>query len=235
MHHRSPLLSGRLVQRYKRFLADIQLDTGELITAHCPNSGAMLGVKDPGTHCFVSKVPDDVPRKLRYTWEMVKIDDIYIGVNTAVPNALVGEMLRQEKLPFLSGYTQHKAEVRYGNRSRIDWLLTAADGRPPCYVEVKNVHLKQDGLALFPDSVTARGAKHMDELKKIHLDEGARAVILYIVQRHDCTGFSVADAIDPVYGQRTRSAIAAGVEAYCCACHLTADGIELAGFLPVHL
>lgn len=234
MEFPNPLIPGTLIQRYKRFLADIRLDTGDVITAHCPNSGAMLDVKAPGTRCFVSPVPDHVERKLRYTWEMVYVDDTYVGVNTSHPNKLVGDMIRADALPFLTGYSAHKPEVTYGTRSRIDWYLTHPD-RAPCYVEVKNVHLKRGDLAFFPDSVTERGAKHMDELRKIHLETGARSVILYVVQRSDCAGFSLADDIDKTYGIKTRAAIESGVEAYCCACQITPLGIDLAGFLPIYL
>ena len=178
-----PLLPGCLIKRYKRFLADIALASGEIVTAHCANPGALLGVTTPGLRVWVSHNPDP-KRKLAYTWQIVETDDTYVGVNTSLPNALAEEAILGGKIPELLGYKNLKREVKYGQNSRIDWLLTDPD-KPDCYVEVKNVHLKRGAGAAFPDSVTTRGAKHLRELETIAAT-GARAVMLYIIQRNDC-------------------------------------------------
>lgn len=221
----SPLISGRLIQRYKRFLADIELEDGSIITAHCANPGSMLGLKDPGTRVWLSK-SNNPKRKLAYSWELLQLDDAMIGINTALPNRIVEEAILADKIPEVSGYQTLRREVKYGKNSRIDLLLEDPD-KADCYVEVKNVHLlRQAGLAEFPDSVTKRGAKHLVELGDM-VEEGKRAVMLYLVNRTDCDRFALADDIDPAYAMAFTQARARGVEALVYACDITEQGIHL--------
>jgi sugar fermentation stimulation protein A len=232
----TPLKRGTLIQRYKRFLADIRLDTGEEITAHCPNPGSMWGLKEPGAVVWVS-TSDDPKRKLANTWEVIEIEGgILAGINTNRPNKLVAEALAADAIPELVGYTA-KPEVKYRENSRVDFLLTD-EGRPDCYLEVKNVHMQREpGLAEFPDCVTKRGAKHMADLAAMKA-EGHRAVVLFVVQMTGCERFRPAADIDPGYAAAFRMAQNAGVEALCYACefaHPDTDdpAITLAGRLPV--
>jgi sugar fermentation stimulation protein A len=232
MQFQNPLFEGRLVKRYKRFLADIELVSGELITAHCPNPGSMLGLKDVGARVWVSKVPDDSKRKLIYTWELIESDGQLAGINTQYPNHLVEEVLRAKLIPELAIYTSIRREVKYGTNSRIDFLLEA-DGVPPCYLEVKNVHLKRQGRAEFPDSVTERGAKHLRELMAM-VQQGARAIILYVVQRQDCQSFAIASDIDPAYGAAYQFALLHGVEQLCYQCKMSLTEIVIHQRMVIH-
>lgn len=225
MRFHAPLVRGTLVQRYKRFMADVVLDTGETITAHCANSGAMAGLKAPGSIVWLSPAanPD---RKLKYSWELIEADGDLVGINTAHPNNIVAEAIRAGAIEALSGYASLRQEVKYGKNSRIDILLEDPD-RPPCYVEVKNVHLRRDGmLAEFPDAVTERGAKHLVELGDM-VETGHRAVMLYLVQRMDCDRFAIAADVDPAYDRGLRVARERGVEVLCYACRLTTDEITV--------
>ena len=209
------LISGRLIKRYKRFMADIELEDGSIVTAHCANPGAMLGLLDAGNKVWVNKSPDP-NRKLAYNWQLVECEDTIIGVNTSLPNLLAHEAILAGAIPELIGYEKIRREVKYGVDSRIDFLLEG-EGRPSCYVEVKNVHLKRNNTAQFPDSVTARGTKHLQELTRMTA-EGFRCVMLYVIQRNDCDAFSLAADIDVKYADAAVIAKAAGVEflAYCC-------------------
>jgi sugar fermentation stimulation protein A len=230
-----PLIPATLVRRYKRFLADVLLASGEQITVHVANPGAMTGLAAPGARVWLSK-SDKAARKLPYSWELVEVDLgsglELAGVNTAHPNALVAEAIRLGAIPELAGYGSVRREVKYGRNSRIDFLLEEA-GRPPCYVEVKNVHLMRRAcLAEFPDSVTARGAKHLDEMAAM-VAGGARAVMLFLVQIGSATAFALARDIDPAYGAAFDRARAAGVEAIARRCVLAADSIVAAGEVPV--
>lgn len=231
-----PLLHGTLVKRYKRFLADVVLDSGEAITAHCANSGSMLSVNAPGSEVWLSPARNP-ERKLRYTWEMIRVNGGLVGINTQHPNALAAEAVAAGVLPELAGYATFRREVRYGRNSRID-LLLEADGRPPCYVEVKNVTMRRDltaaGPAEFPDAVTARGAKHLDELADMAA-EGHRAVMLFLVQRDDCRRFAVAADIDPAYAAGLARARAAGVETLCYGCRLSPTEIAVDRPIPLAL
>lgn len=231
MRFSSPLVSGRLVKRYKRFLADVILDSGEEVTAHCANPGSMLGLREPGARVFLS-LSDNPARKLKYSWEIVEADGALVGINTAHPNGLVEEALTARLIPELAGFSGLRREVKYGRNSRIDILLEGLDGRP-VYVEVKNVHLmRQAGLAEFPDSVTARGAKHLVEMGDM-VAEGARAAMVYLVQRPDCDRLSFAADIDPAYAAAFVAAKARGVEAYAIGCRVTPE--EIVAERPVTL
>jgi sugar fermentation stimulation protein A len=220
------------LRRYKRFLADVELaDGGQMVTAHCANPGAMTGLKTPGLQVWLS-TNDNPKRKLRYSWELVELatksseNPALVGINTSHPNAIVREALENGKIAELSDYIHLRAEVAYGRNSRIDFLLESPDRRP-CYVEVKNVHLmRQKGLAEFPDSVTARGAKHLEDLKKEVL-KGNRAVMLYVVQRTDTHAFSLAQDIDPKYAGNFKAALDAGVEAYAYNCQISLSDVSL--------
>jgi len=223
-----PLIRGHLVKRYKRFLADVELEGGEVVTAHCANSGSMLSVKEPGSEVWLSPARNP-ERKLRYTWELVKIGDTFVGINTALPNAIVEEAIRNDKIPELTGYANLRREVKYGKNSRID-LLLEDPSLPMCYVEVKNVTLRR-GLEKgdpveFPDSVTTRGAKHLIELADM-VEQGHRAVMMYLVQREDGESFTIAGDIDPDYKAGLDAAMAAGVEVLCYQCTLGTSAIEL--------
>ncbi|WP_439635139.1 DNA/RNA nuclease SfsA [Oceanicaulis sp.] len=233
MRFPAPLHPGVLIKRYKRFLADVELETGETVTAHCPNPGSMLGLKDPGSRCWLSHT-DDPKRKLKYTLEVLEADNTLVGINTNRPNRLAEDAIRAGAIPALSGYEALRREVKYGANSRIDLLLESAD-RPVCYVEVKNCHLRRTpGLTEFPDSVTSRGAKHLGELSDM-VRQGHRAVQLFIVQRNDCDVLSPADDLDPVYAQALRDASLAGVEIIAWACEITLDGIEIVREIEVKL
>jgi sugar fermentation stimulation protein A len=232
MQFPDPLIRGRLIKRYKRFLSDHEIDGGEIVVAHCANPGAMLGLVEPGSEVWLS--PSRNPaRKLKYSWELLRVDGSLVGINTSLPNGIVAEAIEDGKIPQLAGYERLRREVKYGKNSRIDILLEA-DGRPLCYVEIKNVHLKRRGRAEFPDSVTARGAKHLVELSDM-VAEGMRAVMVYLVQREDCDGFAIAGDLDPTYAETWTQARAAGVEAICYSCKLTTTSIILDRALPVHL
>jgi len=227
-----PLVPGTLLRRYKRFLADVRLDDGTEVTAHTANSGSMTGVCDPGSRVWLS--PADAPgRKLKWTWEIVEAGGHLVGINTNTPNVIAAEAIAAGAIPELAGYATLRREVRYGGNSRIDLLLEDPD-RPRCWVEVKNVTLFGDGCALFPDAVTARGAKHLVAMAE-RVAAGERAVMLYVVQRAagECTRFAVAEAIDPAYAAGLRTALASGVEAICYTSVVRPDSISLAGPLPL--
>lgn len=228
-----PLLRGTLVKRYKRFMADVVLENGDTVTAHCANTGAMLGVQEPGSEVWLSPAcnPD---RKLKFTWEMIRIGDGLVGINTAHPNKIVAEAIEAGRIPELDGYDDLRREVKYGKNSRIDILLSGG-GKPDCYVEIKNVHLmREPGVAEFPDSVSSRAAKHQGELANM-VEQGARAVTVYLCQREDCASFRLAVDIDPDYAKAAADAKSRGVEAVCYACELTPDGITVSRRLELHL
>jgi sugar fermentation stimulation protein A len=228
-----PLVPGTLLRRYKRFLADVRLDSGEEITAHCPNPGSMLGLAEPGLPVWLSK-SDDPKRKLAYGLELVDPGSGLVGVNTNRANALVAEALDAWVIPGLTGYASIRREVKYGANSRIDFLMTSDIG-PVCYLEVKSVTLKRDradpGLGEFPDAVTKRGAKHLDELATVAA-RGDRAVLLYLVQRSDCAAVTVAADIDPGYAEAIVRAAGAGVEIKAVACRLSPTEIAADRVIP---
>lgn len=219
-----PLIKGRLIKRYKRFLADIELEDGMLITAHCPNSGAMQGLTDPGTPVWVSHSSNPA-RKLAHTWQMAHVNGTFVGMNTANPNQLVEEAIHGGIITELQGYQSLRREVPYGKNSRIDILLEYTS-QPFTYVEVKNVHMRRGKIAAFPSSVTTRGAKHMRELSEM-VRQGHKACVVYVVQRNDCEGFEIANDIDPIYGQETLKALANGVKALVYACEVSPEAIKI--------
>lgn len=224
MKFASPLVPGRLIQRYKRFLADIELETGETVTAHCANPGSMMGLKDPGMKVWVEP-NDDPKRKLNHTWRLAELPDALVGIDTGLPNKVVGEALRAGMISGLTGDV--RAEVRYGTNSRVDFMVGGA------FVEVKNVTLcRQPGLAEFPDSVTKRGAKHLDELA-LQVAAGHRAIMLYCVQRTDCDRLDFAGDLDPGYHAAYLRARAAGVEAIAWRCRIDCTEIALERPIPI--
>ncbi len=235
MLYPTPLIRGTLIKRYKRFLTDVTLEDGSVVIAHCANSGSMLSVNTPGAEVWLSPAsnPD---RKLRYTWELMRIGDTLVGINTSLPNGIVEEAVHAGAIPELAGYARARREVKYGRNSRID-LLLEDDHRPPCYVEVKNVTMRRnlkDGPVEFPDAVTSRGAKHLEELIDM-VKGGARAVMMYLVQRQDGSAFSIAGDIDPAYRDGLQQAMAGGVEVLCYACTVSPKAVTLARPVPLAL
>ena len=233
----APLIPGRLIRRYKRFLADVALEGGGEVTAHCPNPGAMWGLNEPGIPVWLSR-SDKPSRKLAHTLEVVQPrEGVLAGINTSRPNALVAEALAEARLPEFAGYATVRREVPYAGRSRVDFLLSGP-GRRDCYLEVKNVHMIRAGaLAEFPDCVTARGARHMDDLAAMAA-AGHRAAVLFVIQMTGAARFALAADIDPGYAAAFARARAAGVEVHVHACRFDApDGaapaIALAGPLPL--
>jgi sugar fermentation stimulation protein A len=225
-----PTARGVIVQRYKRFFVDMVLDDGREVTAHVPNPGAMLGLKDPGLAAWVSW-SGDPKRKLSWTLQLVEADGGLVGVNTMNPNRLVAEALAADAIPELSGYAMIRPEVKYSEASRVDFLLTHPD-RPPCWLEVKNCHYRRDGtLAEFPDCVAARSAKHLKDLAA-EVARGARAVQLFVVQRTDCDSFAACEDLDPVYARGLSDAAAAGVEVLCYRCDISPNEIRISRRIP---
>jgi sugar fermentation stimulation protein A len=227
-------LRGRLVRRYKRFLADVALPDGRVHTVHCPNPGSMKGTDRPGSivRCSTS---DDPRRKLAHTLEMIRVGRVYVGLYAARANQLVARALRAGAIPALAGYGEIRPEVRIAGGSRLDFALDhhAHDARP-AFVEVKSVTLAEGTTARFPDAVTTRGRRHLEALAGLRA-AGARAVLLYVVQRADCESVEPADDIDPAYGQALREAASAGVETLAVRARVTARGIRLETSLPVLL
>ncbi len=237
MKFSSPLKRGRLIKRYKRFLADIELADGQVVTASCPNTGSMMGLCKPGIAVWVSE-SDSPTRKYRHTWELVE-DDLgkgmaLVGINTGHPNKIVAEAIGEDRLVKLKGYASLKREQKYGKASRIDILLED-ERKGRAYVEIKNVHLmRQPGLAEFPDSVTARGVKHLEELGNM-AEEGHRAVMMFLVQRSDATRLKPAEDIDPVYAEALARASRRGVELLAYRCEISPEEIWLSKSILVKI
>ena len=247
MHFPQPLRRGTLIARYKRFFADVVLDDGREITAHCPNPGAMLGLNTPGLPAWVSR-SDNPKRKLAHTLELVEVDGGLVGINTMHPNRLVAEALAADHFPKLTGYASHRREVRYGENSRVDFLLEAP-GRPRCWLEIKSTQAenagpsrcwvevkgvtlsREKGLAEWPDCISARGARHMAELEAM-VTQGDRAVVLFVVQRTDCTEFATCHELDPVFATALDHAAEAGVEVLVYGCDVSVNGVRLGARLP---
>lgn len=240
MRFASELVPATLIRRYKRFLADVALADGTIVTVHVANPGAMTGLQAEGAPVWLSK-SRSLARKLPYSWELIEADfgsaQELVGVNTMHPNPVVAEALAAGTIPELTGYASIRREVKYGRilngkGSRVDFLLEHP-ARPPCYVEVKNVHLmRREGIAEFPDSVTARGAKHLDELAEMVVS-GARAVMLFVIQIGSARAFALARDIDPAYSRAFDKARAAGVEALAWTCDLTRQEIRLGRPVPL--
>lgn len=236
MRFREPLIPGRLLQRYKRFLADVQLGSGEIVTAHCANPGAMLGLVAPGNRVWLSKSTNPA-RKLAYSWEVVEADfgrgPELAGINTIHPNLIVAEAVAGGLFPEFAAWPRLRREVKYGENSRVDILLEG-DGVAPHYVEIKNVHLmRRPGLAEFPDSVTARGAKHLRELAQM-VGAGHCATMVFLIQMQ-AERFTLAADLAPAYARAFELARAAGVGAIALSCAVTPEGIEIAGRVPIEL
>ena len=230
MRFPSPLIPGRLIRRYKRFLADVEIAGAGAVTVHCPNPGSMMGLDTPGLPVWVE--PSRPGAKLPYGWRLAELPGgHWAGIDTAVPNRVVKEALAARAIPDLAAYGTARPEVKYGERSRVDFLLTEP-GLPDAYVEVKNVHLRRSGdLAEFPDCVTDRGARHLAELAAM-VAAGHRAVMLFLVQRTDCTRFALAADLDPGYARAHAEATAAGVETIVFDTAISPEGVTLRHLLP---
>jgi len=231
MQFSTPLVPAVLIKRYKRFFVDCRLENGEVVTAHCANTGAMTGLTREGLRVWLE--PNDNPkRKLNYSWKFVEFENgHFAGIDTALTNRLVKESLFAKRIPTLAPYSNIRPEVKYGINSRIDFFLTDKT-LPDCYVEVKNVTLTtEDGWAEFPDTVTERGTKHLHELTEM-VRRGHRAIMLYLVQRTDCDKFRVADTIDPAYSEAYKIAKSTGVENLAYACAITPTDIRISTTLP---
>ena len=231
-HPLPPLMGGILIKRYKRFLADVRLDDGSIVTAHCPNSGSMRGCCEPGRPVYLSQ-SDNPKRKLKYTWELMEMPQTLIGINTLIPNKLVTASIAHGLVPELSGYTGFRPEVKTSDHTRLDILLTREDGAD-CYVEVKNCTLVENGVARFPDAVTTRGQKHLSELERL-VGEGHRGVIFFLVQRMDANCFMPAADIDPVYAKALARVVRNGVEVIARSAVMTRELISMGEALPVIL
>ena len=224
-----PLIHGFLLQRYKRFLADVRLDDGSVVTAHCTNSGTMQSALEEGAEVYLSPASNPA-RKTRFTWEMIKIGGSWVGINTNVPNILVYEAVRDQQIEGLQGYTTVRQEVRYED-SRLD--VYAKNDQEQMFIEVKNVTLKEGDYALFPDARTKRGARHLQTLIRIR-HAGMRAVMVYVVQRSDVTRFGPAAHIDPDYAHGLKEAVNAGVEVFALRARVSPEEIRISGKLPFH-
>lgn len=227
-----PLLTGRLIKRYKRFLADVRLDTGTVVTAHCPNSGSMLGCAVPGSRVWISE-SNNPRRKLKYTWELIRTQQSMIGINTLLPNKLVKTAIENNQIPELRGYETVRSEVKTSSGTRLDLVLEDGTDRR-CYVEIKNCTLVETGTAMFPDAVTLRGQKHLDELSDL-VSAGHRGVIFYLIQRMDAVRFTPAAGIDKVYAQKLLHARNKGVEIITRDVAITLEHIHINQPIPVHL
>ena len=230
--HWPPLIPGTLIKRYKRFLADVKLKDGTIVTAHCPNTGSMAGCSQPGRPVYLS-THNNPKRKLKYTWELIKMPTSLVGVNTLVPNRLVVESIKAGVVPELTGYDRVDREVKINDHTRLDFVLTSHGGKS-CYGEIKNCTLVNNGVAAFPDAVTARGLKHINELEAL-VESGHRSVMFYFIQRMDARVFQPADHIDPEYGKGLRRAVRRGVEVLAYDVHIDFESIRLNRRIPYEL
>ena len=234
MRFQTPLVPGRLIKRYKRFLADVILDDGRQVTAHCANPGAMIGLQEPGLRVWLEP-NDDPKKKLKFGWRVVQLDSgAWVGIDTSLPNKIIDEALRDHKIAPLAEYNTIQPEQKYGANSRVDFLLSAPT-LPQAYVEVKNVHLLRSGdWAEFPDTVTARGLKHLGVLGDM-AEAGHRAVLIYCVQHTGCARFRLATDLDPAYSEASKRALQRGVEMLCYSCAVSCEQITLERALPLHI
>ena len=230
MKFKKDLIHGRLIRRYKRFLADVLLDDGAQVTAHCTNSGSMKSCLEEGAEVWLSPV-DDPKRKTQFTWEMIRIGGDWVGINTSNPNTLAFEWISQGIIPGLDGFTELKREVKWED-SRFDLYGETPDCS--CFIEVKNVTLKEGERALFPDAVTERVRKHLNTLIRVK-QSGMRAVMLYVVQRMDVEVFSTAREIDPAYAETLDEAVSKGVEVMVAQAKVSPEGITFSRMLPANL
>jgi len=235
MHWSAPLIEGTLIKRYKRFMADIKLADGSIVTAHCANTGSMKGCRPEGAPVLISAA-NDPKRKLKFTWELVNVEGAtgptWVGINTARPNRIVEAAITDGTIAELAGFDSMRREVKYGGNSRIDILLESGENKT--YVEVKNTTLAADGIASFPDSVSERATKHMNELSEM-VAQGHQAAVVFLVHRNDCHRFKPEDAIDPTYGKAVRAAAKAGVQLLPYMCNVGPDGVRVLKKLPVKL
>ena len=226
------LITGKLVKRYKRFLADVELKNHEIVTVHCPNSGSMKGCAMPGSPVWIS-TSDNPKRKLKYTWELLQAKDSMIGINTQVPNKLIKAAIENNQISEFTEFTKVRAEVKTSDHTRLD-LLLENEAQKTCYVEIKNCTLVEDGVAMFPDAVTIRGQKHLDELVRLR-KEGHRAVIFYLIQRMDARVFTPAAMIDKDYAKKLKNAVKNGVEIVTRDTFIDPGIIQLRRSVPVRL
>jgi sugar fermentation stimulation protein A len=223
MTSKNTFLNGILVKRYKRFFADVQLDNN-VVTAHCPNTGSMMGLLDAGNKVLLSK-SDNEKRKLKYTLEVIKLKKSHVGVNTHRTNRIVEKALNDNVLNFVKNITEVRREVKYGENSKVDFVVTTP--KEEVYIEVKNVTLSREKkTAEFPDAVTIRGSKHLIELAKLK-KKGIRAVMLYVIQRDDINSFKIASDIDPIYAKNLKKAMKSGVEVFCYDCKFSKKDISI--------
>ena len=227
MKFETALIPGRLIKRYKRFLADVQLEDSTVVVAHCTNSGSMISCIEEGARVYLSPAKDP-KRKTRFTWEMIEINNLWVGINTSIPNQLIFEAVRDQEIPQLKGYTFVKREVKFED-SRFD--VFAENEQEKCFIEVKNVSMKVGKAALFPDSVTTRGRKHLETLIRVK-NQGMRAVMIYVIQRMDVNSFGPAQHIDPDYANTLSKALKAGVEVIALQAKVDPKGIQIVKEIP---
>ncbi len=231
-HIELPTLEGKFLRRYKRFFADIELANGDVVTAHCPNTGSLAGCLVEGARAILRDSQDD-ERKLRYVWQSIEIDGTLVNVDTSLPNRATYEAVVAGEIDELTGYAEVRREVKYGKASRIDLLLTKSTGEL-CYVEVKNTTYAVERVAMFPDAPTERGLKHLGELSRM-VKQGHRAVQFYFVSRSDCTSFRPAAHVDPDYAKALRKSVKSGVEVLAYSVRVARDRLALAKRLPIEL
>lgn len=229
------IIQGAFIKRYKRFFVDVELDDGTVLTAHCPNTGSMKGLLIEGAQCVLTR-SDNPKRKLQYTWQFInlgnKIQPLWISINTHLDNALVEEALHNKIIKEVNAYPSINREVKISDYSRCDFYLTGHDNAPPCFLEVKHVHMNIDDLAAFPDSATTRGQKHLKELMTVKKD-GLRAVVIYVINRNDTTAFRPAHEYDPDYAQLFKDSTQCGVEHYAYQCDITSTNIHITKSIPI--
>jgi len=225
------IIRGILIKRYKRFLADVKLQNGHIVTAHCPNSGSLLSCNIPGNTVILSK-SENPKRKLKYTWEQIKVGSVWVGINTQYPNKLVIEGISNGTIKELKSYRHLRKEVKIGVNSRIDIVLEGSDR--PCYIEVKNVTFVENNIAMFPDAITKRGQKHLEELLNL-TRQGKRSVIFFVIQRSDGFSFKPADQIDPEFSKILRYVVSEGVEVLAYQAAVSPQEIHLSQRIPVIL
>lgn len=230
MKFESKLIPGKLIRRYRRFLADIQLQDGSIVVAHCTNSGSMKSCIEENALVYLS-LAKDPKRKTRFTWEMIQINDSWIGVNTSIPNQLVYEAVRDQEITQLQGYSFVKREVKFED-SRFD--VYAENKTERCFIEVKNVSMKVGNAVLFPDAITTRGQKHLETLIRVK-EQGIRAVMVYVIQRMDIEVFGPAKDVDPKYAETLNRAINAGVEVIAIQAIVSPIGIQLGPQIPFEI